>query len=258
MFGISAFSETSFSDLPLNNYQLVCDAGSFSLSGQNASFVYNQALSGGAGSYTITGGSATFVYNQVIYAGAFNFQWTGNSADLNVSHKLYAEAGSFALTGQDATFLKPITLLGESGAFSFVGNNASFAYTKTLPGNAGNYVFTGQEATFEYTPAPVYVVESKGGLPEEKKRKAKLKEEKESREELEAIVKREFDILDGTYQPEVVEKVKDVVIPQIKQIDLNEYNIAIAQVNALLLQAKIQAAEYESELDDEEALLMLL
>jgi len=94
-----------------------------------------------------------------------------------------------------------------------------------------------------------------GGLPP---KKVKTKFKKNEHDDIAEIVKREFDILDGTYQPEVVEKVKDVVIPQIKQIDLNEYNIAIAQVNALLLQAKIQAAEYESELDDEEALLMLL
>ena len=56
----------------------------------------------------------------------------------------------------------------------------------------------------------------------------------------------------------MVEVVKQVIQPKIKQIDLTEYQIAIAQVNALLLEAKIKAAEYEAELDDEEALLMLL
>ena len=68
----------------------------------------------------------------------------------------------------------------------------------------------------------------------------------------------EFDILDGTYQPEVIETVKEVVLPKIQEIDYTEYAIALAQVNAVLLQAKIQAAEYQAELDDEEALLMLL
>lgn len=256
MFGFSAYSETPFSSLPLNKYQLSCEAGSYTLTGSAATFAYTRAVSGNAGSYTITGNdaeltynqrleaeagsytltgnSATFVYNQVIYAGAFSFLWTGNDAGLNVSHKLYAEAGSFALTG----------------------NNASFARDKLFNCSPGAYSYTGKDATFDYNPTPVAVVESKGGI--SKKRKTKIDEDREQREQLEAIVKREFDILDGTYVPEAIKAVKQEILPKIQEIDWTEYQIALAQVNALLLQAKIQVAEYESELDDEEALLMLL
>ena len=98
----------------------------------------------------------------------------------------------------------------------------------------------------------------KGGI-SGKKHKTYIK--KNEHEDIAAIVKREFDILDGTYQPEAVEQVKQAIMPkiqQIQQIDYTEYAIALAQVNELLLQAKIQAAEYQAELDDEEALLMLL
>ena len=48
------------------------------------------------------------------------------------------------------------------------------------------------------------------------------------------------------------------VVQQIKQIDLHDYNVAISQVNALILQAQTRLAEYEAELDDEESILMLL
>lgn len=99
------------------------------------------------------------------------------------------------------------------------------------------------------------VIHSMGGLPP-KKVKTHLK--KNEHEDIAVIVKREFDKLDGTYQPEIVEQVKEVFIPKINQIDLNEYDIAIKQITALLLQAKIRAAEYEAEIDDEHALLMLL
>lgn len=235
MFGFSPYSESSFSALPLNNYQLICSAGSYTLTGGSASFDYDQALKAGAGSYTITGGNATFAYNQTIYAGAFNYIWTGNSAGLLQDKIVNGEAGAYAITGGSATFSKG----------------------KSFKVSAGSYLIVGQDAELTYTPIPVVIVESKGGLPK-KKRKTKIDTDREQREELEAIVKREFDILDGTYQPEVVEVAKQAVLPKIKEIDYTQYQIALAQVNALLLQAKIRAAEYEAELDDEEALLMLL
>ena len=95
---------------------------------------------------------------------------------------------------------------------------------------------------------------STGGIPKAKKTHIK----KSEHEDIAAIVKREFDILDGTYSEEIATIAKETIIPQIKEIDYTEYAIALAQVNELLLQAKIKAAEYEAELDDEEALLMLL
>ena len=97
-----------------------------------------------------------------------------------------------------------------------------------------------------------------GGLPP-KKVKTPLK--KNEHDDIAEIVKREFDKLDGTYQSETIEVIKKEILPKIQkiqEIDYAEYAIVLAQVNALLLQAKIAAAEYEAELDDEEALLMLL
>lgn len=208
------------------------NAGSYTLTGADAGLLYSQRLECEAGSYTLTGNSNTFLYNQTIYAGAFSFIWSGQQAGLVKDAKLDANSGSYLITGGSATFLRD----------------------RMFSCNAGSYTFTGKTAALSYNP-DIGEAPSRGGLPA---KKVKTKVAKNQHEDIAAIVKREFDILDGTYQPEVVEKVKDVVIPQIKQIDLNEYNIAIAQVNALLLQAKIQAAEYESELDDEEALLMLL
>ena len=172
------------------------------------------------------------------------------------SYSLSADAGSYTITGGSATFARTRVINGSAGSYAITGKTATFQFGRVISGAKGTYVITGSDAELNYTPI-VYEIVSKGGLPKAKSTE-KYKEESELRAELEKIVKDEFDKLDGTYQPEVVEKVKDVFIPEIKQIDLNEYNAAIAQVNALLLQIKIRAAEYEAELDDEEALLMLL
>ena len=254
------------------------DAGSYAITGGSASFLYDQVVTGNAGAYDITGQTAGLLHDSVLSAAAGQYTLTGNDAQLEYDQILNAEGGSFALTGNSATFLydqtiyagafsfiwsgqqagliKDAVLDADSGAYTFTGNAAALHKHYALQAQAGNYVYTGKSADLEYNTNPVFIIEKQGGIG--KKKKSKLAEEKQSREELEAIVKREFDILDGTYQPEAVEVAKEVILPKIKEIDYTQYQIALAQVNALLLQAKIKAAEYEAELDDEEAILMLL
>lgn len=275
-YGVALYGDSYYDLLLLN-----CDGGSYTITGGDAFFLYDQAIQAGTGNYTITGGDASFLYNQVLQASAGSYSFTGQDATLDYDQLLNCEAGSFNLTGNSCTFIydqtiyagafsfiwsgqqagliKDAVLNANAGSYTITGGSASLLHSRALNGAAGHYVYTGKTAELEYNNnPPIIEIISKGGLPEDNKRKAKLKKEKSSREELEAIVKREFDILDGTYEPEVVEVAKQTVLPQIKEIDYTQYQIALAQVNALLLQAKIQAAEYQAELDDEEALLMLL
>lgn len=247
-YGTAVYGSSNYGLLVLN-----CAGGSYSITGGNASFVYDQVLQGNAGSYTLAGQDARLEYDQILNAEAGSFQLTGNSATFLYNQTIYAGAFSFILSGQQAGVVKNYLITAAPGSYTLTGGNAAFLHNRVLEGNAGSYTYTGKSAALSFTPLVTWG--DKGGIDKKKKN---YDRERKQREELEAIVKREFDILDGTYHPEVIEKVKDVVIHQIKQVDLNEYNIAIAQVNALLLQAKIQAAEYEAELDDEEALLMLL
>ena len=270
-YGVALYGDSYYGLLVLN-----CSGGSYTITGGNASFLYNQAVQGGAGSYTLTGQDAGFRYDQVLQGNAGAYTLTGQDAGLDYDQLLNCEAGAYTLTGNSATFLydqtiyagafsfiwtgqqagtiKDSLLVANAGAYTLTGSDANLLFDKVLSCEAGNYVFTGKTAALSYNPLVTWG--DKGGVG--KKRKENFKKQADQREELEAIVKREFDILDGTYQPEVIETVKEVVLPKIQEIDYTEYAIALAQVNALLLQAKIQAAEYQSELDDEEALLMLL
>ena len=248
-YGTAVYGDSYYGLLVLN-----CSGGSYTITGGNASFIYDQVLQGNAGSYTLTGQDARLDYDQLLNCEAGAFTLTGNSATFLYDQTIYAGAFSFIWSGQQAGTIKDSLLVAQAGAYTLTGGDANFLFNQVLSCEAGNYVFTGKSAALSYN--PIVTWGDKGGIG--KKRKENLKKQSEQREELEAIVKREFDILDGTYQPEVIETVKEVVLPKIKEIDYTEYAIALAQVNALLLQAKIQAAEYQSELDDEEALLMLL
>ena len=249
-YGVALYGDSYYGLLLLD-----CSGGSYTITGGNAEFIYDQVLQGNAGNYTLTGQDAGLDYDQLLNCEAGSFNLTGNDCTFLYDQTIYAGAFSFIWSGQEASLRQTHILNAETGSYSITGGNASFVYNQVLTANSGSYTLTGQSAGLEYF--PIITWGDKGGVGK-KKKSTKLADEKASREELEAIVKREFDILDGTYQPEVVEVVKQVIQPKIKQIDLTEYQIAIAQVNALLLEAKIKAAEYEAELDDEEALLMLL
>lgn len=187
-------------------------------------------------------GNDTFAASgTVLIEGALAATETGNDT-FSASGKVLIQ-GSLAATetGND-TF-------AAVGVVSATGVTGTMAATET-----GDDTFA---ATGEVI-SPAVFVPTKGGIP-----KAKTKIKKSEHEDIAAIVKREFDILDGTYQPEIVEQVKEEILPQIKQIDYSQYEIAVNQVNALISQAKARVAQYEAkliqdELDDEEALLMLL
>jgi len=95
-----------------------------------------------------------------------------------------------------------------------------------------------------------------GGLPP---KKVKTKIKKNQRDEFEAAVREAFDKMDGTYVPEtVVLEIQQEVKQEIKKIDLAEYEYAMTQVNELLLSAKLKIQKYESEIDDENAILLLI
>jgi hypothetical protein len=187
------------------------------------------------------------------------FDLLGYRSESPYSRSSKTNVGEYALiiSGGPASY----TLNGSAGTYTLSGQAATLTAVtgKSLSANNGVYNLIGSDAELTYTPIVVEII-SKGGLPKAKSSK-KYKKESELRAELEKIIKDEFDKLDGTYVAEAVEAAKQEVMPQIQQIekfDDTQYKIAIAQINALLLQAKIRTAEIQSELDDEEAILMLL
>lgn len=75
---VSGFAPASASGV----YTLTCDAGSFTLTGQDAALVATRIFTADAGSFTLTGQAATFA----------------------VTRTLACDAGAFTLTGQAALF----------------------------------------------------------------------------------------------------------------------------------------------------------
>jgi hypothetical protein len=96
-----------------------------------------------------------------------------------------------------------------------------------------------------------------GGLPP---KKVKTPIKKNQRDEIAEIVRLAFQELEPTVPASIVKAEQKVVKKEIAKIDLADYDFAIAQINELLLQAKLRLQEHEmlAELEDEESLLMLI
>ena len=98
-----------------------------------------------------------------------------------------------------------------------------------------------------------------GGLPP---KKVKTVIKKNQRDEIAEIVRLAFEELEPTVPASIVKAEQKVVKKEIAKIDLADYDFAIAQVNELLLQAKLRLQEHEAamlaEIEDEESLLMLI
>lgn len=100
-----------------------------------------QSIAAGAGSYAVTGSDATLRRTRIIAADAGSYAVTGSDAALRQSiYHLTADAGSYAVTGSDATLRQAnFHVPAGAGSYSITGSSAtltradpSFASVKSL------------------------------------------------------------------------------------------------------------------------------
>ena len=202
------------------NYSLTCDAGAFTLAGQDATLTYtagtaNYTLACDAGAYVLAGQDAALTY-------------TPGSA--SVAYSLLCDAGAYALAGQDATL-------------TYV-SNAPVAYS--LACEAGAYSITGQEATFSFS----------GGSQDThdgywSKQWEKLRKKKPIIEEVIELVQEEPAI--------ALAEVKEAVKREYPQVDYTQVlnNIQLQRFIAEQLIKALELRRIQDDEDDIEILLML-
>jgi len=153
-------------------YDLVADAGSYSLTGQDASLEFGAVLSADAGTYTYTGQDAVLSYGTVLDAESGSYTYTGTSTDLlygavldasggsylltgadaglNSGRVVEANSGSYALTGADSALNYGIVLIAEGGSYALTGADAELLAARILSADGGSYALTGQGAGLNY------------------------------------------------------------------------------------------------------------
>ena len=145
-------------------HNLAGATGSYSYTGIAASFKVGHTLSGAVGAYTYTGVAATFKNARSLLANTGSYSLTGIAATFNyvagsgaINYSLSAANGSYALSGQNATFKQAHTLLANNGSYTLNGVAATFNYVAgtgqinyTLTADAGSYFVAANDATFNY------------------------------------------------------------------------------------------------------------
>lgn len=127
-------------------YQLTADAGTVSLTGQDASLLADRLLTAEAGSVTLSGQDAALLAGRLLTAAAGSLSLSGQDVTLLVSRLLTAEAGSITLSGQDASLLRNALLTAEAGALTFSGQDAGLSIARRLVAEAGTLILSGQDA----------------------------------------------------------------------------------------------------------------
>ncbi len=105
-------------------------------------------LNADAGSFTLTGQDATLLVGTIVAADQASFTLTGQDASFAITIPIVAEQASFALTGQDVAFLHERIMAAAQASFTLTGFDASFVRVHRLIAAQASFALTGQDAIF--------------------------------------------------------------------------------------------------------------
>ena len=128
------------------SFTLTADAGTFTLSGQNAGLLAGRSVAASQASFALSGQNAGLIFNRSVIASVGSFSLSGQDATLTRSFVVVGGAGSFSVSGQDAALLTSRTITADAGNFSLSGQDAALSFGKTLIAGEGSYLLAGQDA----------------------------------------------------------------------------------------------------------------
>jgi hypothetical protein len=251
MFGNSAFAEVAFTDLTVGAaYSLTCSAGSYALTGNNATFTTNKNLNGVAGNYALTGNNATFTDDKKLSGATGSYALTGVNASFKINRNLTADAGAYGFTGSPILVVDGHKMIATSGTYNLTGYDASFTLDKAFSLGAGTYTFVGKDATLVYSNNGIITV-TKGGI-------SKSKVYKDLRQEVEDDIANAIAKVTGENIPPELEEISlEAEIKVAEEANIARLQERVMEAQALALQAEIDRL-IQDELDDEESLMLLL
>lgn len=133
--------------LELRQLTMTADLGSFSLSGQNATFTKEYVVSFDGGVYAINGQNVEFANSYSIGLENGNFTSTGFNVGFTTSKTLSVDGGEFNLNGQTATITAQRSLIGGNGQFEIVGQESQINAHRTATADLGQFTLTGENVT---------------------------------------------------------------------------------------------------------------
>lgn len=132
-------------------YSLVCDGGSYVLTGQTMSPLRAAKVDADAGAYALSGADTTLLRAALLAVEAGAYALTGQDLAALLGRKISAEAGSYAVTGSDVTLIYTpgggaYVITAEGGVYAITGLDVGLRRDAKITPEAGAYVVTGQDA----------------------------------------------------------------------------------------------------------------
>lgn len=126
--------------------EINADAGDYFITGQAALFPRTRLLVAAQGSYTINGQEVTFLYNlPILVADRGMYTVTGQDVGLRYNH-LFADFGNYEVLGQAVILNKGITMMVGHGTYAVIGLDVNFSIRgRNEWGEEGNVVETWTE-----------------------------------------------------------------------------------------------------------------
>lgn len=139
------------------NYSLTCSSGTYTETGNAATFSYKHFLIASVGTYNVTGNQATLSRSSSLSCSSGTYLESGNSSTLLYARSVSGASGSYSISGYTTTLNRASSLSSAVGSYAITGNAATLTYTPgaagvnyTLTCDVGSYAITGNVATFDY------------------------------------------------------------------------------------------------------------
>lgn len=129
-------------------YDFTLESGSYTLSGQVATFSKDYILPADSGNYQISGQIATFIKDEVFSVDYGNYLVSGQSVTISKNPVFALDAGSYEIIGQETNFLSDTIFPAEYGNYSITGQTVQFLQDRIFSADQGNYLVEGQVLTF--------------------------------------------------------------------------------------------------------------
>ena len=104
-------------------FEIVVDAGSYAVTGQDVTLTHAWVVPVDAGSYAVTGQDVTLTHSWVIPVDAGSYAITGQDVALDLGKTVVVDAGSYAVTGTDVDLLLSRLVVVDGGSYAITGND---------------------------------------------------------------------------------------------------------------------------------------
>jgi hypothetical protein len=128
-------------------YTLTADAGSFAVTGADATLKAQRVIGAASAVFIETGSDASLVAKRAMPASSGSFVETGTAATLRVSRAVTANAGSIAQSGSAAALSADRVLVASPGAYSATGTAAALSVHRIATATPGAVAWSGSDAS---------------------------------------------------------------------------------------------------------------